>query len=428
MADVKAFRGLTYNQAKVGEQGCVVSPPHDVISAEDQDKYYDTSPYNIIRLILGKIQPGDDELANQYSRAKETLEEWLSNEVLVRDSEPAIYAYEQEFMLDNGSVKKQLGFISLVKLEPFEKGVILPHERIITKMKEDRLNLMKSCHANMSLIITAYSDSMLKTNKLLEDKTSGAPDIEVTFGKHPCTHRIWAIHEQEFINNLCGFFDGKKLYIADGHHRYTTALEFHQNHDKSEESAYMSMFMLNMDGDGVTILPAHRILKNIPGFNEEDIKNRLGEYFSFTEYAKEDEKEFFTALENGRRENTFGLYCGNGSYHLMKLKDAKVMDMLEGISEIWKSMDVIILDKLILSKILGVDSNEYAERENLVFKKERKKAVKYVDEKGFELAFFLNPTSMHEVKEAAEAGERMPQKSTYFYPKPLSGLVLHKFD
>lgn len=429
MVEVKAFNGVYYGKDKVGELACVVSPPHDVISPEDQASYYESSPYNIVRLILGKNSPDDTEEENQYTRAAKLLEEWLSEGVLTRDSEPAIYAYEQEFSLDNGSVKKQLGFIGLVKLEPFEKKIILPHERIISKMKEDRLQLMKKCRANLSLIITAYSDAKLTSNRMLEEKTKDDADIEVSFGKNPCIHRVWAIHDKDFIEEFTSLFNDKKFYIADGHHRYTTALEYHLNHDKTDASAHMLMYALNMEDNGVTILPAHRVLKNIEGFNVEEMKEKLSRYFDVKEYEIGDEDEFFAELESHKNENYFGMYCGNGSLYLLCLKDVAVMDGLgEDIPDVWKSMDVIILDRLILARVLGVESGEYAEREDLVFKKERKKAVTYVDERGFQVAFFLNSTSMHEVKDAAEKGERMPQKSTYFYPKPLSGLIMHKFE
>ncbi|MFH1835287.1 MAG: DUF1015 domain-containing protein [Methanobacteriota archaeon] len=427
MVDLKPFSGVRYNQKLAGDLAGVVSPPHDVIGKEEQNNLYDSSPYNIVRLILGKSLPGDGEDSNQYTRASELLAEWIDEGILVRDREPAIYAYEQEFSLDNGVRKKQLGFIGLVRLEPFEKGVILPHERIISKMKEDRLNLMKECHANMSLIITAYSDKEGVTSKLLSEGAANEPEIEVSFDG--VVHRIWMISDPHVLKTFREFFADKKLYIADGHHRYTTALEYHKKFDGTEKSAYMMMFMLNMEDDGVTILPAHRVLKAIDGFDAEKLKEKLSQYFEVQVYPRDDLETFFKDLDAGSKDNFFGMYSRNGSMYLLKLKDQSVMDSFgDELPAVWRKMDVIILHSLILNKILGLDWNEYAQREDLIFIKERQKALDLVDSHKFQVAFFLNPTRMQQVKEAAKQGERMPQKSTYFYPKPLSGLVIHTFD
>jgi len=429
MVAIKPFRGIYFNRKKVGELSKVVTPPHDVISLEDQEEYYRRSPHNIVRLILGKQEPGDSETRNQYTRASEFLNKWIDEGILVKDKEPAIYAYEQEFTLENGSRKKQLGFIALVKLEPFEKKVILPHERIIKKMKDDRLKLMRACRANMSLIITAYSDRELASNRMLEEKATGKPSIEVSFGKNPCMHRVWVIHDTKFIEKFVSLFKDKRLYIADGHHRYTTALEYHQSYDKTDASAYMMMLMLNMEGDGVTILPAHRVLRNIGGFSAEEVKEKLSKYFDIKEFPAADEGTFFRELESLNNENAFGMYCGNGKLYLLKLADACVMDEVGcDMPKVWRKLDVIILHSLIFGRILGLDGDKCAEKEDLIFVKERKKTMDVVNSGKYQLAFFLNPTKMQQVKEAAEAGERMPQKSTYFYPKPLSGLVINKFE
>jgi uncharacterized protein (DUF1015 family) len=429
MVVIKPLQGIYFSREKVGDLSKVVTPPHDVISKEDQEEYYRRSPYNIVRLILGKLMPGDSATENQYTRAAAFLNKWLKEGVLVKDKKPAIYAYEQEFTLDNGSTKKQLGFIALVKLEPFEKKVILPHERIIPKMKDDRLRLMRACRANMSLIITAYSDKELASGRMLAAKTREKPFIEVSFGKKPCVHRVWVIHDRKFIEKFVSLFADKRLYIADGHHRYTTALEYHQTYDKTGASAYMMMFLLNMEGDGVTILPAHRVLKNIRGFDVSDVKKKIAKYFSVKEFPASDEGKFFQELESLNNENAFGMYCGNGRLYLLKLADACVMDDVGcDMPKVWRKLDVIILHSLIFGKILGLDGDKHAEKEDLIFVKERKKVLELVDKGEYQLAFFLNPTKMQQVKEAAEAGERMPQKSTYFYPKPLSGLVINKFD
>jgi uncharacterized protein (DUF1015 family) len=281
----------------------------------------------------------------------------------------------------------------------------------------------------MSLIITAYSDKELASGRMLAAKTREKPFIEVSFGKKPCVHRVWVIHDRKFIEKFVSLFADKRLYIADGHHRYTTALEYHQTYDKTGASAYMMMFLLNMEGDGVTILPAHRVLKNIRGFDVSDVKKKIAKYFSVKEFPASDEGKFFQELESLNNENAFGMYCGNGRLYLLKLADACVMDDVGcDMPKVWRKLDVIILHSLIFGKILGLDGDKHAEKEDLIFVKERKKVLELVDKGEYQLAFFLNPTKMQQVKEAAEAGERMPQKSTYFYPKPLSGLVINKFD
>ena len=430
MVDLKPFRGLFYNQSKVGDLSRVVTLPYDIISESKQKRYYDASKYNYVRLILGLEQPGDDDKNNKYKRAASFLEDWVKEKVLVLDAKPGFYVYEQDYEIE-GVKKKQVGFISLVKLEPFEKGVILPHEQIYEKPLVDRHMLLKETRASLESIIGIYSDPARDTTRILEDAMQAAPRIDLAHDD--CVrNRVWQVNDKKMIERLAALMADKKVIIADGHHRYNTALKYFKEEGRGDcPCGYIMMLLYNMD-DVLTIMPTHRVLKNIPSFNPEVAKKKFGEYFrvedfEFSERTKENAlKGMFDSLDAKKDKHAFGVYMGGGKFSLILLKGrGMIQDFVDNTKSMqWNEMDVTILHSLVIEYLLGVKRDDM---ENIRYLKDKLKAVELVDSGGWEVAFFLNATKLSQVKAIAEAGEKMPQKSSYFYPKPLSGLVTYRF-
>ncbi|MFH0860623.1 MAG: DUF1015 domain-containing protein [Candidatus Altiarchaeota archaeon] len=414
MADVKPFKGWYYNPEKV-ELEKVIAPPHDVISPEGQEEYYRSSEYNVIRLILGKVLKGDSGKDNRYTRAADFMRKLIADAILMEDDKRSFYAYEMEYALANGKRKSNLGFIALVKLEPFEKKIVLPHEKTLPKQMEDRYNLIKACHADTSPIMSAYSDPELKTKRMLQESV-GEPFIKVKDGDG-VEHTLWKVDDDARIKRLKDFLKDKRIYIADGHHRYTTALRYYERHPESSDG-YIMMLLLNMDDD-LTVLPAHRVIREVT----EEQMQKLSTYFTMEAC---DAGKFFQRLENEKADNVYGMYHDKG-YSILKpkpepLKKAFVKDR----SEEWNQLDVTVFNRLIIDKAFGIRSDSESER-RIAFAKDTRKAFKHVDGGDYEVAFFLRPTKMNEIRKVADKGERMPQKSTYFYPKALSGLIIHRF-
>ncbi len=392
MAEIIPFRGIRYNKLNLAK---VVTPPYDVISNEERDRYYSAHKNNVIRLILGKEFPGDNSKNNRYTRAGEYLESWIKSGVLKQDTESSIYVYEQEYYY-RGEKKRLRGFIALVRIEG---GVILPHEETLSKSVSDRLKLMRATNANLCPIYVLYSDP----NKILEPalKVKQKPAVDIKFDG--IRHRVWKVSDAEIIKKIKENMKDKKLFIADGHHRYKTAIAF-RNAMRRKKSCgmhdYVMTFLANMDSGGITILAAHRLVR---ASNIQLVK----QYFDVEVLNKR------SMLEKMRsNKHTFGMYCGRKQYYLLTLKHEKILD--EVIKEKWKRLDVIILHTLLL---------KHAEVEYVI---DAEKAIQLVDEGKYQIAFFLNPTKVEQVKEVALAKEKMPGKATYFYPKLLTGLVMNK--
>ena len=426
MALVKGFKGLRFNTEKSGDISTVVCPPYDIISEEQRLEYIKENEYNIIRLELPK---GD----NPYNNAKTILDEWLENGILTREESNAVYIYEEEFTA-YGKQYKVKGCIVRVKIEEFEKGVILPHEFTLSKAKEDRLNLMKATNCNFSQIYALYSDEENKTISKLDKLSSGNPDIELT-DSDGVIHRMWIVTNEEDVNAICGDFTDRKLFIADGHHRYETALNYRnycrENGLAKEGDAvdYQMMMLVNMEHPGLVVFPTHRIVRDLASFDKQEVLSACEEYFDITEYDSINNIEsVLTELYNSN-EKAFGMYCGEGKWTLLVLKTLDTMAvLLPNVSKASQGLDVSVLHTLILEKLMGIDAENMAKQINLTYVKQIDNAVKSVDNGTADCAFILNPTKISEICDVSSAGEKMPQKSTYFYPKLITGLVINKLD
>ncbi len=411
MADIKPFKGLLYNQRKIKDLSEVVTPPYDVISPEDQARFYKKSPYSIIRILLGKEFRNDTEFNNRYTRAKKYFIQWISEGILTNDSFPSIYIYLQEFLYKN--IKKiRLGFIALLKLEDFGSKNIFPHENTMGGPKEDRFKLLENVHANLSPIFVLFSDREKKLYNILKENIDQNPPILNIQDRDSVRHRLWRIKDPIVINRIRKLMHDKEIFIADGHHRYEVALEFSKKTKESRFGFIMSYFTA-IENEGLVILPVHRLVQGISqdeafGFFKKKIQGK----FLLRQFKNRHLLVEF--LADARRPHRFGVYLGK--------KNFWGLDPLKAFNG--NALDVDILDRFILKPLL---KNFAKENIRLDFTKDIDCAIEWVDKSSKRLAFFLMPTKISQVQDIARLGKRMPHKATYFYPKPLSGLVINKF-
>lgn len=419
MAEIKAFKGMRYTPA-AGNLNALVCPPYDIISDSQREKYIEENPCNIIRLELPK---GGDE---RYKEAGKTLKDWLDKEILACDKEDSIYVYEMLFSA-NGVRNRLKGFVSLVKLVEFSEGIVLPHEETLSKAKEDRFNLMSETFCNFSQIYSLYMDEDGSAYNMIDGCSKGTPDMEV---KDPdgTVHRMWKVSDSGVIKSVTEAFKDKKLYIADGHHRYETALNFHRKHG-TESSGYIAMMLVNMENKGLVVFPTHRIVKDLENFSAEKVIEDCKPYFDIAEAPGEERMQAALNKFYDEGKKAFAMYTGYGKCYVMTLKDeGAVKKLLPDMSEAYCGLDVTVLHSLVLERILGIDKENMANQKNLTYTRSRQEALEAVDMDGADCSFILNPTKVSEIRDVAAAGEKMPQKSTYFYPKLITGLVMNKFS
>lgn len=418
MVEILPFSGIRYAEDIAIEK--VVAPPYDVISDAAREEYYSRHKNNIIRLILGKEHDDDAPQDNCYTRARGYFNSWLEEGVFKEDEKPSLYLLEHRYSIRTwGGVveqKRMLGIISLVKLEEFDKGVILPHEETLEKAIDDRLNLMSACNANLSQIFATYSDPGRTVENIVEKETEKPPVAELD--ADGVINRLWRIDDPDIITQVKAVMSEKKLFIADGHHRYTTALIMRDRMRKKSRSTaydYTMMYYTNMDGGGITILPVHRLLSNV-NFDRSKM-GRIEEYFYVD--AVEQEVMFEKLKEMNGAHKVFGM-CFDGMCYLLRLKDENVMDRVIDTekSGSWKRLDVTIIHALLIDLIVNG-------QDNITYIIDEEEAMIRAKEEG-NLVIFVNPTKVGEVKKIALNGERMPGKATYFYPKLLTGLVINK--
>ncbi len=413
MAEIIPFRGILYNVSKVSAED-VLAPPYDLITPEYQEELYQRSLYNVVRIDFGKEQPGDNETDNKYTRAKRYLKKWVEEGIMLMSETPSFYAYEMSYTSD-GEEKRLVGFLGLVRLEELGKGKIHPHEATYSKPKQDRLNLLRTCRANTSPIFSLYKSPDKKISAILFSITQTKPYLEAVDAAG-AAHRIWQIDKRQEIEAIQEELRNKDIFIADGHHRYETSIEFQKEMRSkqttppgSEPFDYVLMFLANMADPGITILPTHRLVKKIP----EDIDRSLSEYFEI-----EPVEEGFDILKSlsGRRY-VFGFFQNSDDlWYLLRFKGNNLTEIHPALREV----EVIILHELVLKKAL--------EGGDIDYEMEEKKALDKVRNGQYRAAFFLNPTRVEDVEKAAFTSVRMPPKSTYFFPKLLTGVVINLFE
>lgn len=425
MPKIRPFRALIYNQQNLKRLSALVCPPYDVISLSQQEHYHDLSPYNFIRILLGKDIPGEDK----YRRAAALFKEWLGNDIFIQEQKPAIYFYSQQYNI-KGQRKTRLGFIALLHLED-KNSSVFAHEHTKLAPKEDRLRLLKAVKANLSPIFVAFADKERIIQRIyqqhLQDKK---PFIDIV-DESKVNHQVWRVDSPEMIARIQASLKDKNIFIADGHHRYEVACAFRQEMKKKagsitgeEDFNYIMSYFTNAESHDLTIFPVHRLVKLGPKFDMDDFKISLSEYFHLEE-VKDKTRFFFLMEKGGRTENVLGMYKDK-RFWLLRLKNIKILDkMIADKPKEYRSLDVSILNSLVLKNILGLNLEA---SEDILHSPDAGQFIERVDSIEGYIAFLLNPAKMSQVSSVALTGNRMPPKSTYFYPKVLSGLVINKFN
>lgn len=432
MVDVVPFNGLLFNQAKTGSLERVTSPPYDVISSTQQEALYEKSPYNIVRLIFGKEFSGDDEKSNRYARAARLFRQWLDEGVLIRDEKPGFYIYSQEYEV-HGKPVRRLGFFARIKLEDFSAGNICPHEFTLAKAKKDRALLLQACHANFSPIFGLFSDPEGTIDRNLEECANQEPIAIIN--EDAVVHRFWRLQDAKTVSFLSESFKGKKVYIADGHHRYETALAFHKERGSEvKDSEHVMMFLTNLDSPSLIIHPIHRQIHCPFPFRREDFLSHLCNFFQIEPLPNGTDADKIRAIleEEGKKGIVCAVYLREGPNRLLllKLEDTRhIIPYLDAddAPEL-QVLDVAQLHMLVIKPALKIDTRDPKNQFDITYTIHIEEGIKAVNTGGADLAFFMNATRIEQVRSLAEKGIRLPQKSTYFYPKLLSGLVINRFE
>ncbi len=423
MADIKPFRGMLYNTEAVGDLSAVLAPPYDVISSEMRENLYLRSEFNSVRLILGKDFPGDDEHDNKYVRARRSMDEWISRGILFTDPEDCFYVYRQEYEV-YGEPRSRTGFLGLMKVEG--PDVVLPHEHTLSKPKEDRMNLIRQVESNLSPIFGLYSgDDKVITNILNGIVTDGEPVFDTSVDG--VRNVLWRVSGNEEISRIRQSMQEKKIFIADGHHRYAVARAYRdlcrQEEGYDGRADHVMTYLADISSpENLTVLGTHRVLKDIPGLERQNVSERLGEYFTVTRMGGLDE----LVKEMRCREQKsciYGLYNGKEFLLLEPAHEGVLKNLIQDKPLCWKDLDVSVLHSAVFEKVLSLEPKEG----DIVYVKAPEDARRLVAEGKAKLAFLLNPTKIGQLRDVAESGEMMPQKSTYFYPKLLTGIVMNRF-
>jgi uncharacterized protein (DUF1015 family) len=433
MIRIAPFRGLFYNQKKVRDLSKVVAPPYDVISKEEQERLYKKSPYNFIRLDLSQ-EP------DSYPAVAQLLSEWLATGIFERDETPAIYFLSHRFKLKSGEQKIRDGFLALTELQDLSSGAIRPHEKTLDAPKEDRLKLMLACHAQLSPIFTLYSQPKQSINRMLAVEVEGVEpfmEIEQDNGEQ-C--RLWRIANAELIEKVQQEMSDQQLLIADGHHRYEATLSYRDwmrrergQWNGREAFNFIMAYFANINDDNVVILPTHRLVRGYAHKPFLELEEALQTYFYVEQHPKTPEGKisFLKALKTAAKKHRVigASFKRDPRYVILRLKNKRIMQRLaKDLSAPLRELDVSTLHLLILEHILGMTPDEQVKGENIRYSQDEDLVLQSLEKEDYQAAFILNATKAAEIQTIVAGGEKMPQKSTYFYPKLLSGLVVNKIE
>ena len=440
MAEILPFRALRYNPEKVGDLGQVVTQPYDKITPEMQERYYASHPHNLVRIIRGRQHPHDTPEDNVYTRAARHLRDWMEERALVLDPQPALYPYYQQYAVPGQpQLKRQRrGFIALCRLEDYSAGVVHRHEETLSGPKADRLELLKVTRAHFGQIFMLYSDPAGAMEQALEPATEPKP-FEVVRDEYGSLHSVWRLADPAAIDRIVAGMKDKKLVIADGHHRYETALAY-RNYCRAQgkndtRAEYVMMTFIRMESEGLTILPTHRVVHGLAGFDWKAFAGAAERFFEWEDVpapgpvANWGRGLLDRLAEAGAERPAIGAYGGPGKLALLRLrKNLDLASLLPAVPPNLRRLDVVILHRLLLEGVLGIDPQAVREERNLRYRREFDAAIAPVESGHAQLAFLMNPTPISSVWENALAGQPLPQKSTDFYPKLLSGLTAYWLD
>ena len=429
MAQIYPFNGFLYNREITGDPNKVVTQPYDKTSPAMQDEYYERSPYNVVRITLNKEKRNDPETS--YADAGATFRKWIDEKVLSPQCKPAIYPYYQEYAVD-GKAYLQKGFISLLDIKK-SGGEIIPHEQTLAAPKQDRLRLLRSVEGNEDLIYMLYNDEALTINRVMDKHIANIRPVIETTDEFGATHRVWALTDPAAIEEIQSAMLSQNLFIADGHHRFETAVNFMRECEHNGwtpaglESFDKRMVACFNSAAGVTILATHRLLRDLHGFSAANFLQSIEEHFTVEKL--ESAELLWKRMHEGRDLHVFGFYAGSGKFYLLTMKPSALSDaVFQKRSEHWRELDVSILHTLILNRCLGIDEEKLARQTNIDYARSREACIERVDAGKYQAAFLLNPTTPGQLQRIASTGERMPQKSTDFFPKLLTGLVFIKMQ
>jgi uncharacterized protein (DUF1015 family) len=467
MAEIQPFRAFRYETDRVALKD-VLTQPYDKISPAMQERYYAASPANLIAIEKGQVFEGDTPQNDVYTRAAAKLEEWIAERILVQDTAPSVYIYSQEYFVPGGhSRRERIGFIALGRLEDYDAKIVFRHERTLSAPKTDRMELLQHTRAQTGQLFMLYDDPTRRIEALLEETAHKSAPLELR-DEYDVLHRLWPVSDQVFARRIQKEMAEKKLVIADGHHRYETALNYRNECraqfdktraaktksgktkagqiDPSAAYEFAMMTFINSHSKGLTILPTHRLVRNLPDFNFERFRKAVGAFFDWYSYPFQDAEEreasyveFRKDFEGRSRERrSIGIYPGgiqpgsapgSGAFYLFLLRrDADLETLLPDLSEGQRELDVVLLHRLILDKGLGITAEAVTAEKNLSYEREMNAAIVAVDKGDAQLACLLNPVRVQQVMDIALGGDVLPQKSTDFYPKMLSGVAIYRVE
>ena len=438
MADIHPFRAFRYDTQKVSPAQ-VVTQPYDKITPALQDHYYAASPHNLVRIILGRREETDNPANNVYSRASAYFRDWRKQGILRQDAEPSLYVYSQRFVLPGSSTElERRGFIALGRIEDYSAGVVYRHEQTLAKPKADRLDLLRATRAHFGQLFMLYEDRG-EIESLLT--TPPEPTISVK-DEYDVLHRVWQVTDPRVIHSVQAAMSDKKLVIADGHHRYETALTYRDERRGADSSAtaqpaiapyeLVMMTFVNMNSTALLILPTHRVVRGLASFSEENFRNAAQAFFDVEDVDPSLDGPRATAIlrESGRAGTSILSVTANRAFLLHHPNPSAAAPVFAGVSVRQQTLDVVQLHKCLLEKVLNLSEESIHNQRNLSYVRDASEALSQVQRPGAHanIAFLMNPCRMSQVRDIAFAGEVMPQKSTDFYPKLLSGLTIYALD
>ena len=434
MPDIQAFRGIRYDLGHVGSLSDVVAPPYDVIGPELQTELYKKHPCNVIRLILNRKEPDDDEANNSYVRAHRFLKNWRKEGVLFTEADPALYVYHQEFSLGSETVTRR-GFMGRVPADPFGQGLVFPHEQTMKGPKVDRLMLTAVCKANLSQIFGLFPDETNEVQAVLETAVATITPIEAT-DHLGVVHRLWPVTDVSTIASVSKLMGPKPIFIADGHHRYETACNYREQVrdsgalSKDHPANYVLMNCVAMQDPGLCVLPTHRLFPEMPRLTGPELAEKLGNLFTVRSVGEGPQAahEAWEDVETTDRQDTLALYTQPDSqWQIVQLSDSGKQKMAQEVAndhcDEWRGLGVSILHRLIVETLLDTPNPAKPTYVHQV-----EEVVDGLGTGRFPLAALVMPATVNDIRTVSMAGERMPAKSTYFYPKLLSGLVINSLE
>src|SRR5579863_2652367 len=440
MAEIFPFRAYRYNTALV-DPAKVLTQPYDKITPAMAEKYAAASPYNLIPIEKGKSLPEDTATDNVYTRAAKTLDEWVHARVIVQDAAPSLYAYFQEYTVPGTSERRvRKGLIAVGRIEDYSTGVVFRHEKTLSGPKADRLELLRHTQTHTGQLFMLYSDPAARIDALLDVAARSMPEVEVR-DEYDVVHKLWPITDAQTLETIRREMADKKLVIADGHHRYETAMAYRDERrardgrvDPNAPYEKVMMTLFNTAGKGLTILPTHRVVANVPNFSFAGFRAALANAFDVNSYLFSGSaerprvyEEFRRDLVRGQEQRAIGAYAGGGAFHIFGLKkEADLEVLLPGVSAAQRRLDVVLLHRLILERGLNITQDAVKAEKNITYEREMDAAIAEVDSGRAQICFLLNPVSVETVAEMAMGGEVLPQKSTDFFPKLMSGITMYR--